>query len=337
MRRTTGFIIGKFMPPTLGHVYLCQFAQNYCDDLTIMVESQDGQPIDGFLRLRWMQEMFPRARVVHCHETLPQDPAETPYFWDIWADVVKHYAPEVTDFVFASEAYGVEIAKILGASFVPVDVARQCRPISATMVRENPFAHWDMLPEPVRAHYCKRIVLMGPESSGKTTLANALGQALRTTVAPEYGRTYCDFFGEPDEDGLRKIARGHLAGTTSAMRFANRILVEDTDAAMTLVWADMFGIARDPEIEAMWAAPDLYVVCDIDVPWISDGQRWFPEAAQRAAFLDRCISEARSSGTPYVLASGSLQKRLVTVLKSIERRLPDAYKSMCGKKVRHND
>lgn len=322
MRRTTGFIIGKFMPPTLGHVYLCQFAQNYCDDLTIMVESQDGQPIDGFLRLRWMQEMFPRARVVHCHETLPQDPAETPYFWDIWADVVKHYAPEVTDFVFASEAYGVEIAKILGASFVPVDVARQCRPISATMVRENPFAHWDMLPEPVRAHYCKRIVLMGPESSGKTTLANALGQALRTTVAPEYGRTYCDFFGEPDEDGLRLIAHGHAASTAAALRQANRVLVEDTDAAMTQVWADMFGAKRDRVVEAHWTAPDLYVVCNIDVPWEADGQRWFPQQEQRLDFLDRCLKEVKRRGVPYVLASGSVQTRTEAVLKSLQRLMP---------------
>lgn len=322
MRRTTGFIIGKFMPPTLGHVYLCQFAQNYCDDLTIMVESQDGQPIDGFLRLRWMQEMFPRARVVHCHETLPQDPAETPYFWDIWADVVKHYAPEVTDFVFASEAYGVEIAKILGASFVPVDVARQCRPISATMVRENPFAHWDMLPEPVRAHYCKRIVLMGPESSGKTTLANALGQALRTTVAPEYGRTYCDFFGEPDEDGLRLIAHGHAASTAAALRQANRVLVEDTDAAMTQVWADMFGAKRDQVVEAHWTAPDLYVVCNIDVPWEADGQRWFPQQEQRLDFLDRCLKEVKRRGVPYVLASGSVQTRTEAVLKSLQRLMP---------------
>lgn len=322
MRRTTGFIIGKFMPPTLGHVYLCQFAQNYCDDLTIMVESQDGQPIDGFLRLRWMQEMFPRARVVHCHETLPQDPAETPYFWDIWADVVKHYAPEVTDFVFASEAYGVEIAKILGASFVPVDVARQCRPISATMVRENPFAHWDMLPEPVRAHYCKRIVLMGPESSGKTTLANALGQALRTTVAPEYGRTYCDFFGEPDEDGLRLIAHGHAASTAAALRQANRVLVEDTDAAMTQVWADMFGAKRDRVVEAHWTAPDLYVVCNIDVPWEADGQRWFPQQEQRLDFLDRCLKEVKRRGVPYVLVSGSVQTRTEAVLKSLQRLMP---------------
>lgn len=322
MRRTTGFIIGKFMPPTLGHVYLCQFAQNYCDDLTIMVESQDGQPIDGFLRLRWMQEMFPRARVVHCHETLPQDPAETPYFWDIWADVVKHYAPEVTDFVFASEAYGVEIAKILGASFVPVDVARQCRPISAIMVRENPFAHWDMLPEPVRAHYCKRIVLMGPESSGKTTLANALGQALRTTVAPEYGRTYCDFFGEPDEDGLRLIAHGHAASKAAALRQANRVLVEDTDAAMTQVWADMFGAKRDRVVEAHWTAPDLYVVCNIDVPWEADGQRWFPQHEQRLDFLDRCLQEVERRGVPYVLASGDVETRVATVLKAMKRLMP---------------
>lgn len=327
MTTSTGFLLGKFMPPQIGHKYMCDFAQSYCDDLTIMVESHDGQPIDGRLRHQWMSEMFPKANVVHCHERLPQDPGETPDFWTIWADVLARYAPSRTDLVFASEHYGHRIAEILGARFVPVDIERRCRPISATMVRSDIIGHWDMLPEPVRAHYCPRVVVMGPESSGKSTLASALGLRLRTVVAPEYGRVHCDAFGMPDAEGLRLIARGHAAGVAAARRQANRVLIEDTDTAMTQVWADMLGEPRDATVESFWTAPDLYVVCDIDVPWVGDGQRWFPEPADRRRFLDLCIAEVEARETPWVIVRGSVDQRVRRTLQAIRTHLPDGVLS----------
>lgn len=322
-RTPKGFMIGKFLPPTKGHEFMGQFALAHTGgDLTVMVESQDGQPIPGDLRTRWMRELLAGATVVNHHETLPQDPSETPDFWAIWERVLLQNAPEGVTHVFASEPYGARIAEILGAEFVPVDLSRRCRDVSATRVRADPYGMWDMIPAPVRAHYCRRVVLIGPESSGKSTLAEALGRRLDTVVAPEYGRLWCDVFGKPDAEGLRRIAKGHAAGVAAALRQANRILVEDTDAAMTQIWSDMLGVPRDPAIEAHWTAPDLYVVCDIDTPWVDDGQRWFPEEDQRNRFAGLCIDEARKRGVRYVLATGDVETRVETVLRAIARHLP---------------
>jgi HTH-type transcriptional repressor of NAD biosynthesis genes len=318
-----GFMIGKFFPPQKGHEFLGTFASAHCGgDLTIMVESNDSQDIPGTLRAQWMREIVPGATVVNCHETLPQDPSETPDFWTIWAEVVRRHAPEGVTHVYASETYGLRIAEILGAEFVPVDIERRCRDVSATRVRADPYGMWHMLPAPVRAHYCRRVVLIGPESSGKSTLANELGKVLDTVVAPEYGRLWCDVFGTPDAEGLRAIARGHSAGVHAAKRQANRILVEDTDAAMTQVWADMLGHPRDPDIEAFWTAPDLYVVCDLNAPWVDDGQRWFPSPKDRERFLEKCMAEAGSRGVPWTLASGSVAARVKRVLDAMEEVLP---------------
>jgi NadR type nicotinamide-nucleotide adenylyltransferase len=318
-----GFMIGKFMPPTNGHDFLGQFALAHTGgDLTVMVESQDGQPIPGRLRTDWMRELLTGANVVNHHETLPQDPSETPEFWTIWERVLRLNAPEGVTHVFASEPYGARIAEILGAEFVPVDLSRRCRDVSATRVRADPYGMWDMIPAPVRAHYCRRIVLIGPESSGKSTLAEALGRRLDTVVAPEYGRLWCDVFGKPDAKGLRSIAKGHAASVAAALRQANRILVEDTDAAMTQIWSDMLDVPRDPEIEAHWKAPDLYVVCDIDAPWVDDGQRWFPEEDGRRRFAALCLREAEERGVPYVIASGDVGTRVETVMRAIAAHLP---------------
>jgi len=322
--RRIGFMIGKFLPPTRGHEFLGQFGLAHSEgDLTVMVESQDGQEIPGELRTRWMREILPAARIVNCHETLPQDPSETPEFWTIWEDVLRRYAPEGVTHVYASETYGHRVAEILGAEFVPVDIERRCRDVSATRVRADPYGMWDMLTTPVRAHYCRRVVLIGPESSGKSTLAEELGRRLNTVVAPEYGRVWCDQFGVPDAEGLRRIARGHIAGVEAAKRQANRVLIEDTDAAMTQIWADMLGHERDPLIEALWTAPDMYVLCDIDVPWKDDGQRWFPEPADRKRFRDLCIAEAEARDIPWTLVSGSVGMRVSKALRSMRTHLPD--------------
>ena len=71
-----GFVLGKFMPPHAGHVYLCDFGRAYVEELTILVCSLPTDPIPGALRLQWMRDLFPTARVIHCEEILPQVPED---------------------------------------------------------------------------------------------------------------------------------------------------------------------------------------------------------------------------------------------------------------------
>src|SRR5687768_9683832 len=80
-RAGSGMLLGKFMPPHLGHVYLCEFARSYVRDLTIIVGTLPSEPIPGELRYAWMKELFPDVRVVHLAEELPQYPHEHPDFW----------------------------------------------------------------------------------------------------------------------------------------------------------------------------------------------------------------------------------------------------------------
>src|SRR5690606_31042793 len=72
-RPKRGFVLGKFMPPHAGHVYLCDFGRAYVEELTILVCSLPDDLIPGKLRFQWMKEMFPTARVVHCEEIVPQE------------------------------------------------------------------------------------------------------------------------------------------------------------------------------------------------------------------------------------------------------------------------
>src|SRR5438874_1068214 len=87
--KSHGLVIGKFFPPHLGHVHLCDFAGHWSDHLTIVVCSLRRESIPGAVRLAWMRELFPRANVVNLDEELPQDPSEHPDFWPMWRTALQ--------------------------------------------------------------------------------------------------------------------------------------------------------------------------------------------------------------------------------------------------------
>lgn len=319
-----GFCLGKFYPPTLGHGFMFDFGEAYCEELDILVCSLPSETIPGHLRYQWVQEMQPRANVKWCPDDLPQEPKDEQddKFWATWVSAISRYMNRKKyDVVFASEHYGNRLAKELGARFVPVDISRSARAISGTKIRSNPFAYWDFIPKPVRPYFSKRVCLFGPESTGKSTLATQIGSRLHTIVAPEYGRTYTETFGaDVSAEDLRFIVEGHLASVTAAKKQANRILVEDTDPVMTAVWSDMLIGERHPWFAQYDDLADLYILTDVDIPWVDDGTRYFKNDDDRQRFFATCENELISRGVDYVKVSGSPETRLQTAISAIQKR-----------------
>ncbi len=151
----TGFVLGKFMPPHKGHVYLIEEALKQTEELYILVCNLKEQPIDGALRYRWMKELFPQANVVHVTDENPSYPHEHPDFWSFWLRTIRHNTPENTEVVFTSEAYGEEMASLLGIKHEMVDLERKNVPVSATMIRDFPEGFLDFLPENVKEYFRK--------------------------------------------------------------------------------------------------------------------------------------------------------------------------------------
>lgn len=314
----TGLVLGKFLPPHRGHQYLLDFARNYADDLTVLVCSLPREPIPGELRRRWVGEMCPAARVLHVTDENPSEPHEHPDFWPIWTETIRRRLPAGPDVVFTSERYGDELARRLGAGHVVVDPCRELVPVSGTAIRADPLGHWDDLPECVRPYYVRRVVVTGPESTGKTTLCRDLARHFCTAWVHEWARPYLDFVGRPPAAAdFPRIAKAQRAAEEALARRANRVLFLDTDALVTRLYAELYLGACPAEVLAASREGDyaLTLLLDVDVPWVADRQRDFPE--QRRAVFERCRELLEEADRRYVVIGGTWEERLARAVAAV--------------------
>lgn len=308
MRR--GLVLGKFLPYHAGHAHLIATARAAVDELTVLVCSIAREPIPGALRYRWVRDSHPDCRVVHVAEEVPQAPDDDPAFWPIWTELIARHAGEV-DVVFTSEPYGDELAYRLGARHVAVDPGRCAFPVSGSAIRADPLAHWRFVPREVRPWFARRVVLLGTESVGKTTLAARLAADFETAWVPEYGRLYCETRPAESlsEDEMGAIAWGQATWEDELARDANRVLICDTDLHTTATWSDIICGTRPPWLTAAARARryDLVLLLEPDVPWVHDGTRVLEDRRQRHHEMIR--RELESAGREYVSLGGSFDQR----------------------------
>jgi NadR type nicotinamide-nucleotide adenylyltransferase len=325
---TVGLVIGKFLPPHAGHLFLASRAAASCDELHVcLLAAPHEEPIlPRWLRHAWLVELLPDAFVTSSVSTHPIDYAD-PAVYELWVDEIRRTTGrDRFDVLFTSEpAYGDQTARLLGARHVLVDPERRTVPVSATLIRADPSAAWPFLPPPVRAHYTRRVLLTGAESTGTTSLAQSLAERFDTTWVSEYGREYSvpkDRRGEPWTSaeflhiGLTQQAREDVAA-----RDANRILFCDTDALATAIWHEHYLGCFGSAVAALtWSDRyDLTLLTDADFPWTDDGTR--NSDAVRRSMQRRFVDELTRRGRAFVTLSGSPSQRMATAERAIQEHL----------------
>lgn len=169
----------------------------------------------------------------------------------------------------------------------------------------------------------KKIAVVGPESTGKSTMSKILAEHFNTLWVPEYARYYCAALTEPCnlQDEVNMFY-GQVALEESILSVATQpFIICDTTFLTVKIWSDeMFGYTPKVVLDALPKYTyDLYLLMDIDLPWEEDPLRDFPH--QRDYFMDIWHKELKALNANYVVVGGLGETRVANAIKAAEEFL----------------
>ncbi|WP_342430966.1 multifunctional transcriptional regulator/nicotinamide-nucleotide adenylyltransferase/ribosylnicotinamide kinase NadR [Neobacillus sp. FSL H8-0543] len=336
---TVGFIGGKFLPLHLGHVYAIVYASSVVDELYVVLshsELRDKELCDDTkmeyippqIRLRWLSQLtkeMPHVKVI----SIEDDQDNDHYNWEEGAQLIKKGIGKPIDAVFSSECDYKGIFKELypDSKHVLIDPNRSHVNISATAIRkEGVFRHWKFIPDFVRPYFIKKVVVVGTESCGKSTLTKNLAKIYNTTYVEEYGRMVCEEIGGCEgiiqKEDYHKIAFGHKLEEMKAIEKANKVVFIDTEAIVTQFYSNLYNNEHQTILDeiANLQDYDLWLYLEPDVKWVNDGLRAHGEEAVRDKNnqdLKRLLN--KHNNIDYKILSGDYEARLRGAIEEIEK------------------
>lgn len=169
----------------------------------------------------------------------------------------------------------------------------------------------------------KKIAIVGPESTGKSTISKQLARYYAVPWVPEYARYYCQALTEPCtlQDEVNMF-HGQLALEQSVLAIAETdFIICDTTFLTVKIWSDaFFGHTPQIVIDALKKQPyDCYILLDIDLPWQDDPLRDFPN--QREHFMQVWHKELTLLNANYKVVAGFGEERFKNAVEAIDEFL----------------
>ncbi len=318
-----GLVFGKFLPLHRGHQLMIETALSQVDDLTIVVydshrPDDDRMPIER--RLAWLRELYPNVENILALEDplATQLDTDDPAYAEVYAEGVVFLG--TFDKLFSSERGYARFAELIGAEHVLVDEARTLVPTSGTVIRSDPYAYRGWLDPLVYSSLIERVVFVGTESTGKSTLARRMAEELNTLWTHEFGRELWETQGlQGSFADFLKIARRQRQREDAGVRHARRFLFCDTNAWTTLLWCLRAFGAADARLHDLVDRTELdykWILCDNDFGWVRDGTREM-EGVASGEFQQQHIRDLERRRIPFTVVSGSIEERVRQVKETL--------------------
>ena len=343
-RFQSGLVVGKFSPLHRGHEFVINRALEQCAEVFLISYSKpEMSGCEAARRDQWVSAIFPQVRHLAVTDErlrewvkpgqtpceVPANDADEKTHRRFCGFLCQHILGVTVDAVFTSEDYGDGFAEELTRYFhesqptfpvvthVLVDRNRQKHPISGTLLRQEIHAHREWLSPLVYASFVQRICLLGGESSGKSTIAEALAKAFDTFHVAEYGRELWDEkSGALVFEDMRRIAEVQIQREEATAKHANRFLFCDTSPLTTLFYSRHMFSKAEPALERLAErAYDFTVLCAPDFAFVQDGTRQPEDFRMRQH--EWYLNELSRRRIPFYTATGSIENRIQQIRELI--------------------
>lgn len=320
------FVFGKFLPFHKGHEAMIRFALTKCDKLSVLICVSDQEKIMGAVRKEWIRKTFSEEENIsieilnYLESELPNTSESSQAVSQIWSKIFLEKFPGHS-IVVTSEPYGNYVANCMGIQHIPFDPPRNQVPVSATKVRNHLFDYWHFLPDAVKSFFAIKVVLLGTESTGKSTLTRQLALHYDATAVEEAGRDLVPDSSDFKFDTLLLVANEHACRIDAATTGSAPLLLIDTDIHITISYAE-FCFQKILQVSgAIYASnrADLYLYLNNDVPHIQDGTRM---SRSERNLLDRSHRKIlKDHHINYVEIKGTYDQRFQKAIEAIDKLL----------------
>lgn len=335
-----GMYGGSFDPLHLGHIHDIIRAAAVCEELYVMISWCEGrESTSKELRYRWILNStghLSNVKIIMIEdEAVSKEVYNTDYYWEKGAQDIKDTIGKPIDAVFCgSDYHGTNRFESLycpESEVIYFDRAEV--PISSTEIRDWATQHWDYIPDVCKDYYTRKVLVVGGESTGKSTLVENLALAYNTNFVKEIGRETCAYAGGEElmisKDLIENLIR-QKDEVRKAAKCSNRILFVDTDALTTGFYCHLLLEDMEERCQLVQLANSIHLTNEWDlvlfletegVVFVQDGTRSEEIKAERKKYSDMLKEMFEKNGVKLFCIEGDYLERFNKAKQIIEREL----------------
>ena len=338
MKYKVGMYGGEFDPLHIGHIHDILKGSSECEELYVMISWCKGrESVSKEMRYRWIYNCtkhLSNVKILFVEDkAVSKEEYNTDYYWENGANDIKNLIGKPIDVVYCGSDYlGTNRFESLycpESKIIYFD--RKEVPISSTELRFDVYENWQYIPPIAREYYAKKILVIGGESTGKSTLVQNLAIAYNTVFVPEIGRETCERAGGEDFMNVDDLYENILRQKTKELEllpFCNKLIFIDTDALTTKFYSNFLLNNEGEQTKCNNLADsvadinrfDLVLFLEPTVDFVQDGTRSEEIAADRIKYSNQIKKLFEEHKIEFICLDGSYLDRFTKAKEIIKEK-----------------